>query len=75
MVEFISTPDMLEHDFFLSVALWRDYQGNVTTDGLGCRIAEHTLRSPIPRHDYAVQGLADDGIVRRVDNRREQSGY
>ena len=40
--------------------------------GLLCRIAEHSLRSGIPRRNDAVQVFADDGIVGRLDERPKE---
>ena len=39
--------------------------------GLGRRIAEQPLGASIPRGDDAVEILADDGVFRRLDDRRQ----
>ncbi len=75
VVDLVSAPDVVVDDVFLRETLRGDYERDVTADGLGRRVAEHPLRSPIPRRDYPVEGLADDGIVRRINNRRKQGGY
>src|SRR6185369_2249272 len=55
-------------DFFAS-AILRDDQADVLADGLVRRIAEHPLGGPVPRRDDALEGLGDDRIVRRIDDR------
>jgi hypothetical protein len=43
-------------------------------DHLVGRISEQTLRSSIPAGDRAVQRLADDSVVRMLDDRRQTAG-
>ena len=55
-------------------AVRRNDQGDVTPDGLLGRVAEQPLGGGVPALDDAVQRLADDGVVRRLDDRRQQAG-
>ena len=50
-----------------------DDEGDVTPHGLLCRIAEDPLGGGVPALDDAVQRLADDGILRRLDDGRQQA--
>src|SRR5919109_636511 len=58
-----------EHAFFLVASVvGDDQQHDWPPDGLGGRPAKHALRGAIPgRHD-AVEILADDDVLRRVDD-------
>ena len=59
---------------FLGDALGRDDQGDVPADGLRGGVAEQPLGAGVPALNDAVQRLADDGVVGRLDDRREQAG-
>ena len=51
---------------------WNDDRDRLA-DSLVCRIAEKALGALIPGRDDAVEGLADDRIVRGLDDRRQKS--
>ena len=60
--------DAAQHHVFLGLTIGRDDHANRPADGLGGGVPEHALGRAIPRHDRAVQVLADDRVVRRLDN-------
>ena len=51
--------------------LRRDDQGDRLADGLVGRVAEEPLGPGVPRADDAVERLADDGVVGRLDDGRQ----
>src|SRR4030095_4552017 len=55
---------------FLPPVRWND-QEDVLANRLGRRVAKKPLRASIPRSDDAIQRLAHDGIVGRINNRRQ----
>ena len=52
----------------------RDDQRDVAADRLLGGVAEQPLGGGVPALNDAVERLADDGVVRRLDDRREQPG-
>jgi hypothetical protein len=52
-------------------AIPRDQDGHRLADGFLGRIAEHPLGAAIPGLDDAVEILADNGVVGRLDDGRE----
>jgi isopentenyl diphosphate isomerase/L-lactate dehydrogenase-like FMN-dependent dehydrogenase len=56
---------------FFGVTVFGDDLENRLTDHLAGRPAEHALGCRVPGHDYSVQILADNGVVRGVDYCRE----
>ncbi len=59
---------------FLVDAFARNDERNVAAHRLLGGIAEETLGRAVPASDGAVERLADDGVIRRLDDRREQAG-
>src|SRR5690606_20087808 len=49
----------------------REQYGHRAPDGLFRRIAVQALGTPVPARDSAVEVLADDGVVRRIDDGRQ----
>ena len=49
-------------------------EGDVAADGLLGGVAEEPLGRRVPALNDAVERLADDGVVRGFDDRREQAG-
>ena len=56
---------------FLVLLIGRDQHLHRLADGFVGPVAEDRLRGGVPARDAAVQGLADDGVVRRLDDRRQ----
>ena len=63
--------DLAEHVVLLGAPFRRDDERDRPPDRLGGRIAEQTLGAAVPRRDDAVQILADDRVVARLDDRGE----
>ncbi len=59
---------------FLADAFGGDDERNMTAHRLLGSVAEETFRRGVPALNDAVQRLADDGVVRRLDDRREEPG-
>ena len=70
MVDLFAAPDLTQNVVFLRLKFGRNDQPDRFTDSLGRRVAEHLLRSWVPRGYDALEGFADNGIVGRVDDRR-----
>src|ERR1044071_6118334 len=47
-------------------------QSNRLADHLLGRISEYSFRTAVPAHYDAVKVLANNGVIRRIDDRREQ---
>ena len=58
-----------EDVLFLGAPIVGNDQGDVPADRLRRRPAEHALGGRIPRRDDAVERLADDDVIGRVDDR------
>ena len=71
MIDALAGPDAAEDVFLFIGPFGRNDKGNVSTDGLLRGVAEESLGGGIPTLDDAVQVLADDGIVGRIDDRRQ----
>jgi hypothetical protein len=54
---------------FLLDAVGRNDERDVPAHGLRGGITQETLRRGIPGTDGSVQGFADDGVFRGLDNR------
>ena len=54
-------------------AIGRDDERDVAADGLCGGVAEEALGGGVPALDDAVERLADDGVVGRFDDRRQQA--
>ena len=50
-----------------------NHERDILPDGLRRRVAVHTLGPGVPRQNLAVEIFADDGVVGRLDDRREQA--
>ena len=76
MIDPLTLPDPVEDLAFLLTKLRRNDQIDRLADGLGGRIPEQALRAFVPREDDAFERLADDGIVgRRDDGRQQRTGF
>src|SRR5580765_5121817 len=63
--------DLAEHMFLFGEPVSWDDEGDRLADDLCGGVTEHSLGRQIPRGDDPVQILADNGIVRKLDNRRQ----
>src|ERR1700756_397338 len=75
MVDFLAAANMRQNIILFRVTLGRNDQCNVLTDSLRRAVPEHLLGAAVPRCDDAVQGLADYGVIGRLDDRRETCGH
>jgi hypothetical protein len=66
-----AAPEPLEDGTFLVVPLRGDDQRDRPAHGLGRRVAEHAFGPRVPTCDDALERLADDGVVGRVDDGRQ----
>jgi hypothetical protein len=63
MLHALPASDAVENRvLFVLMIFWND-QTNGLAHGLTFRVAEHSLRSGIPRRDDTVQVFPDDGII------------
>ena len=71
MVDPFAAPDAGQDLVFLLLPVVGDDAADRLADHLGRGVAEHPLGGRVPRGDDAVQVLADDGVVARIDDRGE----
>ncbi len=64
----LAAADLREHDVFFAQAVRRDQHRDRLADSVCGRVAEQALSAAIPRGDDAVQILADNRVVRRLDD-------
>ncbi len=67
----LAAAEPLQDRALLVVPLRRDDQGDRPADGLLGRVAEEPLGPGVPRADDAVERLADDRVVGRLDDGRQ----
>src|SRR5256714_1570197 len=68
VIDDLAAPDAGQDVVLFGTPLgWND-QGNVPTDRLARREAEHPLGGGVPRHDHAVEALAHNGVVGGIDD-------
>src|SRR5439155_106027 len=75
MIDSLAPAKTSEHVGLFSPAVFRDDQVNVLADGLGRRVSKEPLGASIPGGDNTIQRLAHDGVVRRIDDGRQQLAY
>lgn len=63
VVNAVAPPKVREHPRFFLPILFRDDQGDVLPDGLGCGPSKDALRGAVPGRDHPVKRLTDDRIV------------
>src|SRR5690348_3168622 len=73
MVDTLSPPDARQDHALFILPIVRDEDRNGLANYLRGRVAEHTLRTPIPTCDHAIEVLADNGIVARFDDRCQRT--
>ena len=69
----VTAPAAGEHLFLLLDSIGRDDQRDRTSNGLVRRVPEHPGRARIPGGDDAVERLADDRVIRPLDDGGEVS--
>ena len=69
MVDRVAVPDLREDAVDLGDLVRRHEHGDVPADDLGGGIPVDLLRARVPADDGAVERLADDRVVRAVDDR------
>src|SRR5262249_21748861 len=71
VLHLFATPDALQNlELFVHQPFGHDEHHRLS-DGFRRRGAVDPLRAPVPGEDGAVQGLTDNRIFRRADNRRQ----
>jgi GAF domain-containing protein/PAS domain-containing protein len=71
VVDALASPQPGEDVRLLVRTVGRDEHGDGPPDRLGGRVAEEPFRPPVPGPDDPVELLADDGVVGRIDDRRQ----
>jgi len=71
VIDGLAAPDARQYSRLFVHAIPRDQDGHRLADGFLGRIAEHPLGAAIPGLDDAVEILADNGVVGRLDDGRE----
>jgi len=66
--------DILDDRVFLAEQLLGNDHPDVAPDRLRRRVAEDALGRPVPRQDGAVEGLADNRVIRRFNDASEMLG-
>src|SRR5215813_15333745 len=73
MIDTLAPPDALQDQaLFILPIVGDDDRNRLANDLLGS-VAEHTLRTPIPTCDHAIEVLADNCIVARFDDRCQRT--
>ena len=67
MVNGVAAADRRQHGVFFGLPVGRDDHANRPADHFVGPIAEQSFRRRVPRHDHAVQVLADDRVVAGFD--------
>jgi hypothetical protein len=71
MVNFFAAPDVCENLVFFGPSIKRNDELDVLTNCFVRGVTEDSLRSKIPGGNYAVEGFADNNVIRRRDNRSQ----
>ena len=64
----LTRANLRQNEVFLALANLRNDDANRLADRLRSCVAKHALGGCIPRQDDSVQILADDGVIRRIDD-------
>src|SRR5215475_1418940 len=73
MVDSLPSPDPRQNQALFILPIVRDDKRNRLTNRLRSREAEHTLRTPIPTCDHAIEVLADNCIVIGFNDRCQRT--
>src|SRR5262245_25669962 len=71
MIDLVAAANQRQHRVFFALTIGGHDDANRFADHLRRGVAEHLLRRAVPRRDDAVEVLADDRVVARLDDRRE----
>src|SRR4051794_19046910 len=74
MVDPLAGTDSRQYLWLLVLAVVRDQNIDRAPDHFSGRIAEDPLRARVPGQDDAFEILADDRVVRRLDDGRQMLG-
>src|SRR5690349_3783833 len=74
MIYALTSFQAFDNSRFFILSVGRDQQGNGPADDFLGGVAEQPLRALIPTGDRPGQVLADDRVVRGIDNRTQQTG-
>src|SRR4051794_30952818 len=69
----VALSDALDNERLLFLPLRRNNDGNVLADGFLGAVPEQPFSGAIPRVDDTVEGLANNGVIRRIHNGRQMS--
>jgi hypothetical protein len=70
----LAAVEPLEHALLLVAVVVGDALGERVADRLGGGVAEQPLGGAVPAGDHAGEVLAEDRVLRRVDDRRQAAG-
>ena len=73
VIDLLTGADLREHGVFFALQLVRNEHANRLPDGFRGGVAEHPFGGGIPRGDDALEILADDRVVARVDDGRQMA--
>src|ERR1700678_721765 len=68
MIDPLAFSQAPENVFFFRTSFPRDDQRDVLANSFLCRVSEHSLGALIPTGYRPIQFLADDGVIRGIDN-------
>src|SRR5579862_3508259 len=71
MVDALAAPDARQNGTLFVLPVLRNDEGDGLANGLFGGIAEDALGARVPARDHAIEVLAHDGIVARLDNGRQ----
>ena len=75
MFDLLATSYALENCAFLLLEVrWKQTGDRLADHLIGC-VAEKAFGSGVPAGDYAIEVLADDGVIRVLDYRGKQLPY
>ena len=69
MVDALATPQARQDVVLFLLPIGGDQKSNGLSNDLSRGVAEEPFRRAVPRDDRPVEGLADDRVVARVDDR------
>src|SRR5262245_43354210 len=73
VIDGFSASETIQDAALFTMAVGRNDRGDRLPDDLARRVAEQAFRTGVPAVDDPVESLANDGIVRRLDDRSQPS--
>src|SRR5687767_12094365 len=73
VVRYLTAADLFQDFRFLAVPIGRQERLDCVAQYFFRAVAEHPLSAAVPAHDSTFKIFADNGVIRRLDDGREQT--